>query len=160
MCLEWHTATGVLIAVSYRPPDRFGFPNLEGKTVLVVDDHHDTAQFLTELLEFCGATVRTALSPAHARLHLQGRDPRLSLVVCDLQMPRETGTNFMRWLREQPNDNATVPAVAVTAYPKEFLRAGDDVHAFDAFFMKPIDAPKFLRVIGTIMSRPAELNRA
>jgi CheY-like chemotaxis protein len=103
----------------------------DGKVVLVVDDHHDTALFLTELLEFCGATVRTASSAMHARLHLQRRGPLFSLVICDLQMPRETGTNFMRWLRAQPYDNATVPA--------DFLGAGD-VRTFDAFFVKPIDA--------------------
>ena len=145
--------------MGYRPPSRFGFPKLEGKTVLVVDDHHDSAEFLTELLEFCGATVRTAFSAAHARLHLQRRDPPFSLVICDLQMPRETGTKFMRWLRAQPNDNAMVPAVAVTAYPKDFLGTGD-VRIFDAFFVKPLDAMNFLRTIEAIMSRARELNRA
>jgi CheY-like chemotaxis protein len=74
-------------------------------------------------------------------------------------MPRETGTKFMRWLRVQPTDNAMVPAVAVTAYPKDFLGAGD-VRTFDAFFVKPIEAPDFLRTIETIMSRPRELKGA
>jgi CheY-like chemotaxis protein len=150
---------GVMIAMSYRSPDHFGFPRLKGKTVLVVDDHHDSAQFLTELLQFCGATVWTAFSAAHARLHLQRQDPVFSLVICDLQMPRETGTKFMRWLRAQPHDNAMAPAVAVTAYPKDFLGTGD-VRIFDAFFAKPIDAANFLRTIETIMSRPRELKRA
>jgi CheY-like chemotaxis protein len=145
--------------VSYAPHDRFGFPNFDGKIVLVVDDHHDSALFLTELLEFCGATVRTASSAMHARLHLQRREPLFSLVICDLQMPRETGTNFMRWLRAQPGDNATVPAAAVTAYPRDFLGAGD-VRTFDAFFVKPIDAPDFLRTIETLMSRPRVLKSA
>ena len=142
-----------------RPRERFGFPNFDGKLVLVVDDHQDSALFLSELLEFCGATVRTVSSATQARLHLQRRGPLFSLVICDLQMPRETGTKFMRWLRVQPNDNAMVPAVAVTAYPKDFLGAGD-VRTFDAFFVKPIHAPDFLRTIDTIMARPRELKRA
>lgn len=145
--------------MSYRPRDRFGFPNFDGKVVLVVDDHNDSALFLSELLEFCGATVRMASSAMQARLHLQRRGPLFSLIICDLQMPRETGTSFMRWLRVQPHDNAMVPAVAVTAYPKDFLGAGA-VRAFDAFFVKPINAPDFLRTIETIMSRPRVLKRA
>ena len=148
-----------MIAVSYHARDRFGFPVFDGKVMLVVDDHRDSALFLSELLEFCGATVRTASSAMDARRYLQRRGPLISLVVCDLQMPRETGTNFVRWLRSQPHDNATVPAVAVTAYPRDFLGAGD-VRTFDAFFMKPIDAPDFLRAIETIMSRPRVLKSA
>lgn len=59
----------------------------------------------------------------------------------------------MRWLRRRPDDRATVAAVAVTAYPKEFLGTGD-ARAFDAFFVKPLEAPEFLRTIATILSRP------
>jgi CheY-like chemotaxis protein len=158
---RWNTGgrCGVLgIAVDNAPRDRFGFPNLEGHNVLVVDDHHDSAQFLAELLEFCGATVWTASSAAQARERLERRD--FSLVICDFQMPRETGTQFMRWLRTRPDERASVAAAAVTAYQKEFLSTGDDVHAFDAYFVKPIDVPNFLRSIETILSRPRELKRA
>jgi|SRR5687767_417188 CheY-like chemotaxis protein len=137
--------------MDYLPRERFGFPNLEGHDVLVVDDHHDSAQFLTELLEFCGATVWQASSAAQARQRLERR--YFSLVICDLQMPHETGTQLMRWLRRRPDERATVTAVAVTAHPKEFLGSGD-ARAFDAFFLKPIDAPDFLRTVATILSRP------
>ena len=133
------------------PRDRSDFPNLEGNTVLIVDDHHDSAQFLAELFEFCGATVCTASSAAQARQLLDQRG--FSLVVCDMQMPHETGAQLMRWLRSRPDDRAAVAAVAVTAYPKEFLGTGD-ARAFNAFFLKPIEATDFLHTVATISPGP------
>jgi CheY-like chemotaxis protein len=134
------------------PVERFGYPDFTGKTILVVDDHQDSLDFLSELLRFCGAEVSTAWSTAHARAHLDRRLP--SLIVSDFQLPRETGVDFIRWLRLQPNDRSIIPAVAVTAYPDDFLRQRDEALAFDAYFVKPLDAPRFLRTVDTILSRP------
>lgn len=133
--------------------DRFGYPDFGGKTILIVDDHQDSLDFLSELLRFCGAEVWTAWSTAHARAKLDLRAP--ALIVCDFQLPRETGVDFVRWLRLQPGARAAVPAVAITAYPDDFLRQRDDALAFDAHFVKPLDAPRFLRTLDTILSRPA-----
>jgi CheY-like chemotaxis protein len=133
-------------------PERFGYPDFTGKAILVVDDHQDSLDFLSELLRFCGAEVWTAWSTAHARARLDLRLP--SLIVCDFQLPRETGVEFIRWLRAQPGDRATIPAVAVTAYLDDFLRQRDHALAFDAYFVKPLDTPRFLRTLDTILSRP------
>lgn len=132
--------------------ERFGFPNFSGKSFLVVDDHQDSLDFLNELLRFCGAEVWTAWSTAHARARLDVRLP--SLIVADFQLPRETGVDFIRWLRLQSGRRATIPAVAVTAYPDDFLRQRDDALAFDAYFVKPLETPRFLRTLDTILSRP------
>jgi CheY-like chemotaxis protein len=133
-------------------PERFGYPDFGGKGILVVDDHQDSLDFLSELLRFCGAEVYTAWSTAHARAHLDRRS--LSLIVCDFQLPRETGVDFVRWLRAQPGSRAAVPAVAITAYPEAFLRERDNALAFDGYFTKPIDVPRFLRTLETLLSRP------
>ena len=132
--------------------ERFGYPDFQGKTILVVDDHQDSLDFMSELLNFCGATVVPAWSTAHARTWLESRLP--SLIVSDFQLPRETGVDFIRWLRQQSDGRQTIPAVAVTAYPEQFLEQHDNALAFDAYFVKPIEAPRFLRTIETILSRP------
>ena len=139
------------------PLERFGYPDLRGKTILVIDDHQDSLDFMSELLGFCGATVPTAWSTAHARTWLESRLP--SLIVCDFQLPRETGVDFIRWLRVQPDERGRIPAVAVTAYPEDFLRQHDDALAFDAYFVKPIEAPRFLHTVDSILSRPPTTQR-
>lgn len=133
-------------------PDRFGYPDLTGKSILAVDDHQDSLDFLSELLRFCGAEVSTAWSTAHARARLDLHVP--SLIVCDFQLPRETGVDFIRWLRARGGARAAVPAVAITAYPGDFLRERDDALVFEAYFVKPLEVPRFLRTIETILSRP------
>jgi CheY-like chemotaxis protein len=138
--------------------ERFGYPDFSGKTILVVDDHRDSLEFMKQLLEFCDATVITAWSTAHARSALDRRVP--SLIVCDFQLPRETGVDFVRWLRTLPDARARIPAVAVTAYPDDFIQHRDDSLAFDAYFVKPIEAPRFLRTLEAILSRPTASNHA
>jgi CheY-like chemotaxis protein len=132
--------------------ERFGYPDLHGKTILVVDDHQDSLDFMSELLGFCGATVIPAWSTMHARSWLESSVP--SLLVCDFQLPRETGVDFVRWLRLQSDARQAIPAVAVTAYPEDFLQHHDNALAFDAYFVKPIEAPRFLRTVEAILSRP------
>jgi len=134
------------------PADHFGYPDFTGHTVLAVDDHQDSLDFLAEVLRFCGADVLTAWSTAHARGHLQIRRP--SLIVCDFQMPRETGVDFMRWLRGQQDERASIPAIAVTAYPKDFLKERDVADVFDAYLVKPIDTPRFLGIVEVLVLKP------
>ena len=138
--------------------DRFGFPDLSGTSILVIDDHQDSLDFMQQLLEFCGARVATAWSTAHARSWLETQIP--SVIVCDFQMPRETGVDFMRWLRALPDARASIPAVAMTAYPDDFMRQHDNALAFDAYFIKPVEAPRLLRTLETILSRPRPQDQA
>jgi len=133
-------------------PDRFGFPDFSGRTILIVDDHEDSLQFIAEVLGFCGAEILRARSAAQARTHLQERSP--DLIVCDFQMPRETGVDFMRWLRLEDDARVSIPAIAVTAYPRELVRQRDVAHAFDAHFAKPIDTPRFLGIVEALLLRP------
>src|ERR671915_566197 len=95
--------------------ERFGYPDFHGKTIVVVDDHQDSLDFMSELLTFCGATVVPAWSTAHARTWLESRVP--SVMVSVFQRPRGAGVVCSRGpglLRDSPRG---VPAVAVTAYP-------------------------------------------
>jgi CheY-like chemotaxis protein len=49
------------------PADRFGYPDFNGCTILVIDDHEDGLDFVAELLMFCGAKVLKAPSTAPTR---------------------------------------------------------------------------------------------
>ncbi len=132
--------------------DRFGFPDFTGSTILVIDDHQDSLDFLGQILEFCGARVLTAWSTAHARAHLRRSMPRL--IVCDFQMPRETGVEFMRWLRSRDDEHASIPAIAVTGYARDLRRQRDVAFAFDAYLEKPLDVPRFLGMAEVFLLKP------
>ncbi|MDE2039237.1 MAG: response regulator [Elusimicrobia bacterium] len=109
---------------------------LAGVSLLLVDDDPDTLAVLSELLDYCGAKVATALSAASA-LELLGRG-RFDLLLCDLAMPVEDGFSLMRKIRALPQA-AGLRAAALSA------RAGDDERrqaleaGFSRFFAKPPD---------------------
>lgn len=87
--------------------------------VLVVDDHHDGAQTLGELLGVLGCDVRLA----HSGLEALGMAPsfRPQLVILDIEMPGLTGLETARRLRTQQwahgamfatHSGSTEPAIA------------------------------------------------
>jgi CheY-like chemotaxis protein len=58
------------------------------------------------------------------------------------------------------DERASIPAIAVTGYPKEFLRQRDVAHVFDAYFEKPIDTPRFLGIVEVLALKPRSARRA
>ena len=78
------------------PPRRF--PDLQGATVLVVDDDNDSLEVLSTFLEICGARV---LMARHAGTGLAYVDTAeaLDAVVTDLAMPDVDGLEFVRRVR-------------------------------------------------------------
>ena len=137
--------------------ERFGYPDLSGRTILIIDDHPDSLTFLTEPLRFCGAVVLPAWSAAHARRLLEAERP--DLIISDFHMPRESGVDFVRWLRARHDERAGIPAIALTAYPDDFLEQQDGPRAFDAYALKPLSAPDFLRTIHAMLTQPPSHGR-
>ena len=128
------------------------FPDLSGLTILLIEDDPDVLQVLAMALTVCGAEVLTATNTASARVHLERA--KLDLVVTDLGLSGETGAAFISWLRMQPRDRGgSLPAVAVTGYPKEFpaLRVG----GFAAYFQKPFDWRKVCATISALVRSPS-----
>ena len=120
---------------------------LQGLHVLVVDDNRDTREMLRQLLAYTGALVTTAVDAEGALAVL--RTVLADVVISDLSMPRHDGYWVIRSLRAMGGREATLPAIAITAYREtqaeaEALRAG-----FDAYLEKPLD---FRRLIETILS--------
>jgi signal transduction histidine kinase/CheY-like chemotaxis protein len=124
--------------------------NLEGQSILVVDDDESTRDVVAAALEGANAKVQVAASAAEARQRLQQHVP--SLIVADLGMPTEDGFSFIRSIRQRVAPN--VPAIALSAYAdrasqEEALAAG-----FTAFLAKPTRADKLLELVRTLLRDP------
>jgi hypothetical protein len=124
--------------------------NLEGQSILVVDDDESTRDVVAAALEGANAKVQVAASAAEARQRLQQHVP--SLIVADLGMPTEDGFSFIRGIRQRVAPN--VPAIALSAYAdrasqEEALAAG-----FTAFLAKPTRADKLLELVRTLLRDP------
>jgi CheY-like chemotaxis protein len=100
---------------------------IDALSILLVEDHSDTARMLDALLEGMGHAVRVASSVEEAVKCVIAN--RFDLLICDIGLPDGSGVSLLHGIR--PFCDA--PAIAFTAYSAEedvarCLRAGFDVH--------------------------------
>src|SRR3989442_5214133 len=118
---------------------------LEGITVLVVEDDQDTREVMRAMLELCGATVLVAES---ARTGLDAFEKaRPDVIVSDIAMPGEDGYWLVREVARRMNAR-DVPAVAVTAFSGEHPREAALAPGFPAQHPKPVDRDVLCRTVG------------
>lgn len=111
-----------------------------GKRVLVVDDEADVRRFLTAVLEKYGYETVTAEDGTQALEVARHEKP--DLVILDLQMPHETGTDFVRKF-SRGKEYADTPIIVVSGLAGRDLAVKKPVAVFD----KPIDPDGFIDAV-------------
>jgi DNA-binding NtrC family response regulator len=114
--------------------------------VLVVDDHRQARESMTEVLRAAGYDVQCSASAFEA-LKLLGRE-RIDCIVTDLKMPGMDGIEFMIQIEQRRLDVQVVMATAhaSVATAVEAMRHG----AFD-YIEKPFSADQLERLVGQAM---------
>ena len=84
----------------------------ERECILAVDDAHDTLELIERRLTAHGYRVFTATSVAEAIRILDGT--RVDLVITDLKMPKVSGLDLVRHIRENLGDTEVM---MITGYP-------------------------------------------
>jgi putative two-component system response regulator len=80
--------------------------------VLVVDDEEPVRRMIARMVTSGGEwECETAADAAEARMLLARRG--FSLVICDVNMPGESGTDLTRWIREHHPDVAVLMATGI-----------------------------------------------
>jgi CheY-like chemotaxis protein len=131
-------------------PERWS--DLDGRSVLVVDDNEDTRHLLRTMLEAHGARVMTANSVDEARAALAREIP--DVLVTDLAMPGEDGFSLLDYCRQHDDARLqSLPIMALTAYGTQ--QAQDRVLAagFDAYLAKPVDPAEVGRLVRELAIR-------
>jgi PAS domain S-box-containing protein len=137
--IEEETATAA-------PPSIPEEVDLEGVTILAVDDQPDARDLLKVVLERCNARVVTAASADEALRVLEHVRP--DIVLCDIGMPGKDGYGFIRDVRHR--DDPT-PALAVTAFAHKedrirALRAG-----YQGQIAKPVEPAELISTVAAFV---------
>jgi CheY-like chemotaxis protein len=109
-------------------------------TILVVDDEADVRKFLTAVLEKHGYRVVAAEDGRRAFDEVEKEHP--DLIVLDLQMPEQTGTDFYRRLLKH-DVLREIPIIVVSGLAGRHLAVRSPFAVFD----KPIDPDDFVATV-------------
>ncbi len=124
---------------------------LNGKRVLIVDDHPTNRLLMAKLLKLAGAECLPAESGLDA-LRVLGDAAHVDLVLMDLRMPEMDGYEATRRIRADSRW-AKLPIVAVTASAATYERARCMAAGMNDLIIKPIDQAVFFPVVAAAMKR-------
>lgn len=110
------------------------------KKILIVDDEEDIITFLETFLQNEGYETMTATNGVEAFEELKKETP--DLITLDLQMPKNTGTDFFRKVRHHKNFR-DIPVIVISGIPGRHLAVPHPSAVFD----KPIDKEDLLKAI-------------
>lgn len=119
--------------------------------LLIVDDNLDAANSLAILAQLSGYVTHIA-NDGLASIEM-AEIVRPEAIIMDLGMPRMSGFEAARWVRQQPWGKDTV-LIAVTGWGHEEYRRRSREAGFDVHLTKPVDSTELLnhlrqRNIGT-----------
>jgi CheY-like chemotaxis protein len=121
--------------------------------LLVVEDHHDTAELMRAVLERQGAEVRIADSLTAALAALDRAE--FHVLISDIAMPDGTGHELLRAVRadERARSRGPVPAVAITAFAGTDDRERASASGFQHFAAKPIEPSELVDTVARAAGR-------
>jgi len=127
-----------------------GWPTLEGRLVLLVDDKPDVLRVLREIFDRVGAHAHAAGSGPEAVGLLTGLAGRLDLVVSDVKMPYASGVDVGLALLEHAPD---VPVLFISGLQFNPGLAPPLTRLRSAFLPKPFAGDELLAASARLLSR-------
>jgi CheY-like chemotaxis protein len=119
------------------------------RLILVVDDEPDVRAFLTAVLNRRGYETVTAADGREAYQVVEQESPEL--IILDLQMPNQTGTDFYRRLSHDKK-LAHIPVIVVSGIAGRHLAVREPFAVFD----KPIDPDEFGETVDRALGENSE----
>lgn len=117
---------------------------MPGSTVLIVEDDPDVLTLLRTWLTSAG--YRVVLGYGGEDGLRKAKRQQVDLILTDLAMPKVSGVDLIRQLREDPQ-RANIPVVCVTAYTWDTIGRTAAELGCAAFVNKPVDSRTLLQTI-------------
>lgn len=125
--------------------------DLTGVHVLIVEDDEDSRQLLAAFFEYCGALVTMCHSTESALEDLGEYRPHV--IVSDLALPGADGFQFIRALRKlRAEAGGDVPAIAVSAYDKDFTAMEAKNAGYSGYLAKPVNVEDLVTLVRDLLN--------
>ncbi len=127
-------------------------------SILIVDDDETVCSLIQEVLVQKGHACATASEGSAALDKIE--QGRYDLVILDHNMPKMTGTDVLKRLRDDPR-HAKLPVVICTsdALYQRKAEAGTAIGDPDGCVSKPIDLKKLVELVTMLTDRTAAQRR-
>jgi two-component system, chemotaxis family, CheB/CheR fusion protein len=121
--------------------------DIAGLRILVIEDHHDSAQMLAALLQNIGC--RTEIAPSIEKALQVVSDHEFDLILSDLGLPDGSGYQL---IEDLPGD---VPVIALSGFgsPRDKQRSASA--GFTEHLVKPVTLPELRAAISRVMATRA-----
>ena len=127
-----------------------GLQRLDGLHILVVEDEEDSREATRLMLERLGGNVLTAREGVEALETVMAES--VDVVLCDLQMPRMDGFEFLQALRIVEG-HARQPVIAISGHASSADHRRIKAAGFARYIDKPFDAGRLLAAIDAALPR-------
>jgi two-component system OmpR family response regulator len=121
------------------------------KKILIVDDDQESRDLLSEVLEANGYEVGAVADGSAARQELR-RDDGYVIVIADLRMPKETGLELLKYLRQQKSRQALI---LMSSFISSAERKLAQELGAQALLEKPFRLAELLRVVDNLACQKA-----
>ena len=125
--------------------------DLHGIRILLVDDTSLNLKVATKLLQKFNADIVITCDSGFACLEKIQRGEQYDLILLDDMMPKMSGVETLKKLKEIPGFNT--PTIALTANAITGMREKYLADGFDDYLAKPIDKDQLVQVINQILGR-------
>ena len=123
-------------------------PPLDDSLVLLVDDHDDLAENLSEILEDEGARVTRAATASEAIVHAESG---FDVALVDIRLPDATGLSLLPKLKASGDGFGEVLLITGNASLDDAIAAvGQDAYAY---VLKPFDPVALLATVGRALEK-------
>jgi CheY-like chemotaxis protein len=120
---------------------------------IVAEDHDEMRALIAKAVERAGYDVIAAANGLALATEVIARDAPPDLIVCDVRMPWAGGLAVLDALDRRRSDR--VPAIVVTAFPDESLRARIAARPSTHLLEKPFDLAALTNVAAAFRSPQA-----
>ena len=127
------------------------------ESILLIDDEDAILNMNKKVLEALGYTVEIKNDPVEALTLFQSAPDRFDLVITDMTMPKMTGAELSKKLR---NIRFDIPMIICTGYSSLIDEKKAKEFGIDAFVVKPVVCGDMARTIRQVLEKKQSLPHA